>query len=204
MRSARISLLALVAANPSTAGNPIRTAGEGARRATSKSGGPARHAAPSRASRSSRTQQGSVARAPGSSSARTTATSAKRRKTARKQRALPPSASRPCSLVTKRQARAIVGAPVLEPLEAPQGPTCIYQTKARTTYVTLVVQRVDFAKLRKQIRNPRSVSIAGRTGYCGSYGRHMLVVPVKGGRTLTISAPCRMAVRFASRAAAHL
>src|SRR4051794_28057497 len=37
----------------------------------------------------------------------------------RKQKRLAPSAAHPCSLVTKAQARAILGRPVVEPLQAP-------------------------------------------------------------------------------------
>ena len=35
----------------------------------------------------------------------------------------------PCNLVTAPQARAIVGAPIEQPFEAPQGPTCIYRSR---------------------------------------------------------------------------
>lgn len=122
----------------------------------------------------------------------------------RRQKALAPSASRPCSLVSTTQARAIIGSAILAPLEAPQGPTCIYQTKSGTPYITLAVQTVDFAKLRKQIRNTRSISVASRTAYCGTYGKPMLFLPVTGGRVLSITAPCTLAQRFAAKAATHL
>ncbi|MGH2944192.1 MAG: hypothetical protein ACRDLN_15610 [Solirubrobacteraceae bacterium] len=124
--------------------------------------------------------------------------------TPRRQKALPPSATRPCSLVSKAQARVIVGAPIVEPLEAPQGPTCIYQTKSGKPYITLAVQTVSLAKLRKQIRREQPVAIAGRTAYCGTYGKPMLFLPVASGRVLSITAPCGMARRFAAQAASHL
>ncbi len=125
-------------------------------------------------------------------------------KTERKQKALRRSASRPCSLVSKTQAAAIVGTAILEPLEAPQGPTCIYQTKSGSPYITLAVQTVNFTKLRKQIRNTRAVSVADRTAYCGTYGKPMLFLPLTGGRVLSITASCGVARRFAARAAPHL
>jgi hypothetical protein len=142
-----------------------------------------------------RTQRGSRATTP----AITT-----KRGTARQQKSLGASASRPCSLGTRSQAAAIVGAPVLQPLQAPQGPTCIYQTKRGTPYVTLVVQTVNFAKLRRQIRNARTVTVGGRKATCGTYGRPMLFLPLSGGRVLSIAAPCAMASRFAAKAAARL
>lgn len=122
----------------------------------------------------------------------------------RKQLTPGPSAERPCSLVTKAQARAIIGQPLVEPLEAPQGPTCIYQSTAGRQLITLTVQTTDFQRLRSQIRAPRTVSIAQRTAVCGSYGRAMLYLPLSGGRVLTVSGPCTTASRIAAKAVAHL
>jgi hypothetical protein len=122
----------------------------------------------------------------------------------RKQKALAPSAKRPCSLVTKTQASAIIGGPIVEPLEAPQGPTCIYRTAAGKPYVTLAVQTIDFASLKKQIRHSRRVSVSGASAYCGTYGRQMLYLPLPGGRVLSVAAPCTTAARFAAKATPHL
>jgi hypothetical protein len=164
--------------------------------------------APAPSGTSTKTQHGTVTAKtkpkPNATVAAKSGSAATSRKTPRKQKALPVSAGRPCSLVTKTQAAAIVGGSILEPLEAPQGPTCIYQTKSGKPYVTLAVQTVDFAKLRKQIRDERAVAIASRTAYCGTYGKPMLFLPVSGGRVLSITAPCSMAQRFAAKAAAHL
>jgi hypothetical protein len=121
-----------------------------------------------------------------------------------KQKTLAPSANRPCSLVTKTQASAIIGRPIVEPLEAPQGPTCIYRTAAGKPYVTLAVQTVRFASLKKEIRNARKVNVSGTSAYCGSYGREMLYLPLSGGRVLSVSAPCDTATRFAAKAVPHL
>jgi hypothetical protein len=122
----------------------------------------------------------------------------------RRQKRLPAGAQRPCSLVTERQARAIIGAPIDEPVQAPQGPTCIYQAAAGKRQVTLAVQTVAFTKLRGQLRNARRVDVGGRTGYCGTYGRAMFYLPVARGRVLSIAAPCTTATRFATKAAARL
>jgi hypothetical protein len=188
--------------NPSATRTPPneQPPGEGTAKKRSGSAGPGGVAKPSR---STRTQHGSVAKKPARHKGGETAAPA-RPKTARNQKALAAGASQPCLLVTKTQAKAIVGAPILEPLQAPQGPTCIYRTKSGKPYVTLAVQTVNFAKLRKQIRNTRAVPIAGRTAYCGTYGKPMLFLPVAGGRVLSITAPCAMAQQFAAKAAPQL
>jgi hypothetical protein len=187
--------------NPSATRTPPNELppGESAAKKRRASDGPGGVSTPSK---STRTQHGSVAKKPAKHSGETA--TAARPQTARKQKALAAGASQPCLLVTKTQARAIVGAPIIEPLQAPQGPTCIYRTKSGKPYITLAVQTVDFAKLRKQIRHARSIPIAGRTAYCGTYGKPMLFLPVAGGRVLSISAPCAMAQRFAAKAAPHL
>jgi hypothetical protein len=123
---------------------------------------------------------------------------------ARRQKAQASSAERPCSLVTKAQARAIIGAAILEPLQAPQGPTCIYQTKTGKPYVTLTVQTTSYERLQEQVRRSRSVGVAKRRGVCGSYGRPVLYLPISGGRVLSIGAACDMASRFAAAAIRHL
>jgi hypothetical protein len=127
-----------------------------------------------------------------------------RRRGERKQKALAPSPARPCSLVTKSQAQTILGTPIVEPLQAPQGPTCIYRSRSGGRFVTLAVQTASFARLEKQLRSARSVRVAGSTGSCGRYGRPMLYVPLARGRVLSVAAPCDVAARFAARAVARL
>jgi hypothetical protein len=121
-----------------------------------------------------------------------------------KQKAQAPSAQQPCSLVTKAQARAIIGSAMLEPLEAPQGPTCIYQTKSGKPYITLAVQAASYTRLQRQVRRRHSVAVANRHGICGSFGRSMLYLPIGGGRVLSIAGPCGIASRFAAQALPHL
>lgn len=110
----------------------------------------------------------------------------------------------PCNLVTKSQASEIVGAHVREPLEAPQGPTCIYRSEAGKSFITVAIQTVNFAKLRPQLRQPQRVDLAGRTAYCGQYGQPMLYLPLPRGRVLTIAGPCRVARQFAATALRQL
>jgi hypothetical protein len=122
-----------------------------------------------------------------------------------KQKSKPASRFTPCNLVTPSQASAILGSAVREPIEAPQGPTCIYRTQKGSHFVTLAVQTTSFKRLHKLLRRPEKVTFSGRTGYCGTYGRPMLYVPLADGRrVLSVSASCGAATQFAKRAIASL
>jgi hypothetical protein len=110
----------------------------------------------------------------------------------------------PCNLVTPKQAQAILGAPLQDPIEAAQGPTCIYRSKDGRSFVTLAVQSMDFAKVRPRLRLPRRVTVGARTAYCGTYGQPMLYVPLSGGRVLSVAGRCGIAAEFARRAVRQL
>jgi hypothetical protein len=115
----------------------------------------------------------------------------------------PSSRFTPCELVTRTQARAILGAPVLAPQEAPQGPTCIYRTRTGSAFVTLAVQRQDIRTLKRQLRQPEAVDVSNRVAYCGNYGQQVLYVELSGGRVLSVAAPCKVARQFARKAVAQ-
>jgi hypothetical protein len=106
----------------------------------------------------------------------------------------------PCNLVSAERAGRILGARMAPPVEAPQGPTCIYKTRDGKQFVTLVVQPLDLAEVRSEMSRPRRVELAGRTAFCGRHGQPMLYVPLSGGRVLGVSGACDTAVRFASTA----
>jgi hypothetical protein len=110
----------------------------------------------------------------------------------------------PCNLVTARQAAAIVGDPMQQPVEAPQGPTCVYRTRSGRQLIALAVQTVHFAQIKTKLEHRRATTIAGHTAYCGTYGQSMLYVPLSGGRVLSVSAPCDTAKGFAARALSSL
>jgi Protein of unknown function (DUF3558) len=110
----------------------------------------------------------------------------------------------PCNLVTAARARAILGAPIAEPVEAVQGPTCIYRTRNGRSFVTVSVQAIDFRRLKPKLRQRRRVAVAGRTAYCGTYGRPTLSLPLAHGRVLAIGAQCAVARQFARRAVRQL
>jgi hypothetical protein len=110
----------------------------------------------------------------------------------------------PCNLVTGPQARAIVGGPIEQPFEAPQGPTCIYRSRDGDSFVTLAVQPLDFDKLRSALQQRRRVAVSDRTGYCGHFGQDMLYVPLGRGGVLSVAAPCALAKQFAAKAVKRL
>jgi hypothetical protein len=110
----------------------------------------------------------------------------------------------PCNLVTKAQAGAIVGSPLQDPLEAPQGPTCIYRSRDGKRFVTLAVQSVAFSKLKRQMHKPQQVAVSNKTAFCGVLGQPILYVPLSGSRVLSVTAPCQVARKFAARAVQRL
>lgn len=116
----------------------------------------------------------------------------------------PASRFSPCNLVTKGEAAAILETEIDAPFEAPQGPTCIYKGSKGSPFVTVAVQQLDIDKVERQLRKPRQVEVAGRTAYCGSYGRETLYVPLDGGRVLSISSSCDRAQELAELAIPRL
>ena len=121
-----------------------------------------------------------------------------------RQSSKPGSTFSPCSLVTRAQARAILGKPLRLPFQAPQGPTCIYRAAKGEGMVTVAVQTVDFDRLAKQLQQPTKITLDGRKGTCGQYGQPTLYVQLSHGRVLTIAAPCDVAKQFAARAVKRL
>jgi hypothetical protein len=110
----------------------------------------------------------------------------------------------PCNLVTKAQAGAIVGAALQDPLEAPQGPTCIYRSQDGKSFVTLAVQSLQFSKLKRQMHKRQKVAVSNRTAFCGVLGQPVLYVSLSGSRVLSVAAPCKVARQFAATAVRRL
>jgi hypothetical protein len=112
----------------------------------------------------------------------------------------------PCTLVGRAEAQAILGKPVGQPVDAPQGPTCIYKAQGAKSFVTLAVQAAHFSTVapQSQLRDRISVSIAGHTAYCGVAGSPTMIVPLTAGRFLTVTAPCPLAASFASKALSRI
>jgi hypothetical protein len=140
----------------------------------------------------------------GSNGSETSSTKPGYEKLLERQTSKPQSRFTPCNLVSKAQARAILGAAIQDPLEAPQGPTCIYRTRDGKAFITLAVQPLRFSKLKAQLADRRAVTIASRTAYCGRYGQPMLYLPLSSGRVLSVAARCAVAKKFATTALGQL
>ena len=110
----------------------------------------------------------------------------------------------PCNLVTKAQAQAIVGLPLRDPLEAPRGPTCIYRSRDGKRLITLAVQPLDFAKLKRRLHARQAVSVANRSAFCGTLGAPVLYVELPRRRVLSVAARCEVGKQFATAAVRRL
>jgi len=110
----------------------------------------------------------------------------------------------PCSLVSQPRARAILGAPVEQPVEAPQGPTCIYRTVDGEHFVTIAIQALDFRGQKRLMDDAQDLDVSSRSAYCGTIGQPMLNVRLPGSRVLTVGAPCEVAKDFAAIAVQRL
>jgi hypothetical protein len=103
-------------------------------------------------------------------------------------------AVKPCLLVTRSQAREILGGPV-KMAERLQGPTCVYSSGGRE--VSMIVEDVPLKALVSGARKSRKVTAAGHSGYCLQYETSSVVFAVGGGRVLQVTGACQAGVRFA-------
>jgi hypothetical protein len=110
----------------------------------------------------------------------------------------------PCTLVTRSEARAIVGRAVSAPVKAPQGPTCIYQPQHANSVVAVSVRTMRLSAPRQPGRGLVDVTLRGHKAYCLQRGSLILVVPLSGDRALNVAAPCQLAARFATAALSRL
>jgi hypothetical protein len=110
----------------------------------------------------------------------------------------------PCAWVTKREAQAILGAKLLDPVVAPQGPTCIYRDRAGKSFATISIQAQPFDRLRKQVKRAQEVQVSDATGYCGMHGQPVLYLRLAADRVLSVTAPCEIATRLARQAVTQL
>lgn len=109
----------------------------------------------------------------------------------------------PCVLVSLAQAKAITGGRVAASVEAPLGPTCIYQGSGRRD-ITLTVEAVKLSQVAHGAGKRTETQVRGLPAYCLRLGRPMLFVPLTGGRLLNVTAPCGTAERFAAVAVGRL
>jgi hypothetical protein len=111
--------------------------------------------------------------------------------------------SDPCALVSRAQARGILGKLVSAPIEAPLGPTCLYRAGSGVL-VTVALDPIDIRTIKAHLHNRSQVKIGRHTAYCGTYGQTTTFVPFASGQTLTVSAPCMVGFRFAEAALSRL
>jgi hypothetical protein len=110
----------------------------------------------------------------------------------------------PCTLVTRSEAQAIVGAQVSKPQLGYQGPTCIFQSRRLKQTITVAVQRMSLPAVTRRGRNVVRTNVSGRQAVCLNYGGLKLMVPVTSGAVLTVGAPCQIATRMAVTALRRL
>jgi hypothetical protein len=116
----------------------------------------------------------------------------------------PPKAANPCKLVSRSEAQSIVGRSIAASVEAPLGPTCIYQLSGSKTQITLQVERLSYGQATHQLTKRTQVNVGNRKALCGSLGTQTLFVPLAGGQVLHVTAPCAVAQRFAALALRRL
>jgi hypothetical protein len=112
----------------------------------------------------------------------------------------------PCQLVSRAEARGIVGSRIGRPTEALQGPTCLYSQRSAKRLITLAVESNHFSKIRPQaqLRDRISLTVHGHAAYCGVASGPTMIVSLAAGRFLSVGAPCPIAASFAAKALAHL
>jgi hypothetical protein len=104
---------------------------------------------------------------------------------------------KPCSLVTAKQANAILGGHVKKS-EHLQGPTCVFSGSGRQ--VSVVVEEVPLKPLVNGARNAHPLTVMGQKAWCLHYEMSSVVTSVGKGRVLQITGPCQAGVRFAAAA----
>ena len=115
-----------------------------------------------------------------------------------------PKALNPCKLVSRSEAQSIVGHSIAASIEAPLGPTCIYQMSGSKSQITLQVERLSYGQATHQLSKRTRVNVGDRKALCGSLGTQMLFVPLAGGQVLHVTAPCAVAQQFAALALRRL
>jgi hypothetical protein len=110
----------------------------------------------------------------------------------------------PCTLVTRSEARAILGRPIVGLKKAEQGPTCIYRQQGTKRLVTVALQHLELSAAQQRGKQVVRVNLRGHKGYCLKQGTLMMLVPLRDGQVLNVSAACPIAAQFASKALARL
>jgi hypothetical protein len=104
----------------------------------------------------------------------------------------------PCTLVSHAQAQTATGTALHEGIEAPLGPTCIFRPRGDGAEITLALELAKLGQASQALHAPRRFTIEGRAAFCAQGPQHTLVMSVRPGQVLTVTAPCKAAVRLAS------
>jgi hypothetical protein len=104
----------------------------------------------------------------------------------------------PCTLVSHAQAQTATGTALHEGIEAPLGPTCIFRPRGAGAEITLALELAKLGQASQALHAPRRFTIEGRAAFCAQGPQHTLVLSVRPGQVLTVTAPCKAAVRLAS------
>jgi hypothetical protein len=110
----------------------------------------------------------------------------------------------PCTLVTRSEARAILGRPIAGLKKAAQGPTCIYRQQGSKRLVTVALQHGRVSAAQQRGKQVVRVNLRGHKAFCLKQGTLMMLVPLRDGQMLNVSAACPIAAQFASKALARL
>jgi hypothetical protein len=110
----------------------------------------------------------------------------------------------PCTLVTRSEARAILGRPIVGLKKAAQGPTCIYRQQDSKRLITVSLQHLELSPAQQRGKQVVRVNLRGHKGYCLKQGTLMMLVPLRDGQVLNVSAACPIAAQYASKALARL
>jgi hypothetical protein len=102
--------------------------------------------------------------------------------------------------VSKVEAESILGRPLDQPVEALQGPTCIFKSTNGTIAATIAVETVPLARFRSGMKGVHVESVAKHQTFCGTFGSPTLVSQLDRGALLVVSAPCPVAQRLAAHA----
>lgn len=114
--------------------------------------------------------------------------------------------SRPCALVSRARAQALLGTRAVTVVQAPQGPTCLFRAAAGPVrqQTTLVVQATPAGALLSHLQDRRTLTLAGHRAFCGRFGTSELYVPLDHGHVLSLSGPCAVTQGFAAAALRQL
>jgi hypothetical protein len=112
----------------------------------------------------------------------------------------------PCTLLSRADVQAVVHQQVGQPVEAPQGPTCIYTPQHAKRQITVAVESLPFSEVKPQtqLQDRISLTIAGHSAFCGTSGGQRLIIPLPNDRYLAVAAPCPIAASLAAKALSRI